>query len=362
MRRLLGLIILWALAVGAGLVLSRTWGNVTLWLPPYRVDMSLQSAVITLAAAVLILMLVIWIVSGIFGIPDRVRQYRKKRIEERRLRTLADLVIEFLEGRFTRAFKTAKALREQPMLDGAPQTLTAAMAMGASAAHQLRDIELRDQWLSDLQAFEAGRRDADPVIAPLLKAEFALDERKGAQALSALAPLTRGDKRQIHILRLSLRANQQQGNWQEVLRISRLLAARKAIRPIEAARHTQQVAQAWISEGQHQQARQLIESSLESQWDSGLCTLYGQCEDNAKEQLGKLEGWLSKHPQDAELHWALGRLCQRQQLWGKARMHLDTSLRYKPTAQTQRALAEIAEALEQKETAAIHWKAAAQLA
>jgi HemY protein len=362
MRRLLGWLMLLSAAVAAALVLSRSWGNVTLWLPPYRVDMSLQSAVVFLVAVVLALMLVIWLISGIFGIPDRVRQYRKKRLEERRLRTLADLVIEFLEGRFARAFKTAKALREQPLLDGAPQTLTAAMAMGASAAHQLRDTELRDQWVADLQAFEAGRRDADPVIAPLLKAEFALDERKGAQALSALAPLTRGDKRQIHILRLSLRANQQQGNWQEVLRVSRLLEHHKAIRPIEAARHAQQVAKAWISEGQHHAARQLIEASLDAQWDSGLCMLYGQCEDNTKEQLGKLERWLVEHPQDAELHWALGRLCQRQQLWGKARMHLDTSLRYKPSAQTHRALAEIAEVLEQKETAAIHWKAAAQLA
>jgi HemY protein len=235
------------------------------------------------------------------------------------------------------------------------------MAIAASAAHQLRDPTLRDELLSKLKTVEAEVLRQDPLIAPLLEAQFAVDERKGAKALAALVPLTRGDRRHVHTLRLALKANQLQENWEEVLRISKLLENRKAINLVEAARYKEQVARAWIKADRHKDARRMLESAIDQHWDTGLCMLYAQCDDSPKEQLSKLEEWLQRYPLDPQLNWALGRLCQRQQLWGKARMHLEASLRQKPMVQTHLALAEIAESLGEKETAAIHWKAAAKL-
>ena len=37
------------------------------------------------------------------------------------------------------------------------------------------------------------------------------------------------------------------------------------------------------------------------------------------------------HPDDARLHLALGRLCAREELWGKARFHMIRSLELEPT-------------------------------
>jgi HemY protein len=143
------------------------------------------------------------------------------------------------------------------------------------------------------------------------------------------------------------------------LRIARLLENRKALPRIAAVRYKHMVAEAWIRENRHHEAGHLIQEALKQYWDSGLAFLYGQCDFNPKEQLAVAEGWLQRHPQDAEVNWVLGRLCQRLQIWGKARMHLEASLRHRPMVQTHLALAEIAEALVDPETASFHWKAAA---
>lgn len=362
MKRLIGLLFLLAAAVGAAMLMELTWGNVTLWLPPYRVDMSLQAAIIFLLLALAATLLIARLLSAVMGIPERVRRYRQRRLQEERLRTLSSLIVAFFQGRFARVVKSSRALQSDASLKkDIPQAAVATIAMAATAAHRMRDIALRDQLIADLRDAMPSRDAHDQALAALLQAEFALDDHRGAQALAALAPLTRGDRRHIHTLRLALRANHQQSNWPEVLRLARLLENRKALSSVAAAQYKRSVAQAWMKADRHLDAIELIESSLKSHWDSGLAMLYGRCEGDAKHQLAKLEEWLQRHPQDAELNWSLGRICQREKLWGKARMHLEMSLRAKPMVATHLALAEIAETLSEKETAASHWKAAAQL-
>jgi len=362
MKRLISLILLIGVAVILAVAIDLPLGNISILAPPYRVDMSLQAAIVSVIMLLILFYLVLRILAAIVGIPNQIRLFRRKRQQDHQLKTLATLITDFLEGRFARVIKITQAVKaEETFLKSSPRAVSAAIALGASAAHELRDPYLRDSLLAQLKAIEEAGHKTDPVIAPLLQAQFAVDEHKGAAALSALEPLTRGDRRHVHTMRIALRANQQEKNWQEVLRITKLLENRKAINTVTAARYKAQVAQAWIAAGQHHEARKLLEAAINQEWDSGLCMLYAACEDNPKEQLAKLELWLQRRPQNPELNWALGRLCQRQRLWGKARMHLEASLRQKPFAQTHRALAEIAESLGEKETAAIHWKAAANL-
>jgi HemY protein len=361
MKKLLSFLILAAAAVAAAMLIELPMGSVTIVVPPYRVDLSVQAAVAILLVFLLVFLVLLRLVFGLVGIPEQVRLFRRKRLQDRRLKTLAALIADYLEGRFSRVLKSAREIRAQPdLLHDAPEVAAAGLALAASAAHQMHDHPARDGLLKEVKSLEYRGRAADPVIAPLLEAQFLIDERQGRKAVEALKPLTGGDRRHIHTQRLLLKAHQQQAAWDEVLRLTRLLENRKAITGLAALRYKQQVAQAWISEGRHQEARRLIETTLEGQWDSGLCMLYADCQDQPKEQLARLEKWLQQHPQDPELNWALGRICQRQELWGKARMHLEASLRQRPMMATHLALAEIAEALGQKETAAIQWKAAAQ--
>ncbi|NBO82765.1 MAG: hypothetical protein EBU75_08025 [Betaproteobacteria bacterium] len=350
------------LLAAAVVMLDLNLGNLTLWLPPYRIDMSLQLALFSLLVIFLGLVVLALLVIQLASIPARVKRFRLYRTQNQRLGRLAALIIDYFEGRFARVVKQSRGLREDTgLLRDSAKALAAADALAASAAHQLRDTRLRDELLAELRDDSVGSPRADTTLAALLEAEFALDDHRGLRALSALAPLMKGDRRNVHTFRLALKANQQQGNWDEVLRIGKLLENRRAISAVLATEMKREVARAWIAQGRHGQAISLIESALKKEWDSGLAMLYGHAEGNARDQLQRLEAWLRDQPRDAELNWSMGRICQRQALWGKARMHFETSLRIRPMAATHLALAEVAERLDEKETAASHWKAAAQM-
>ena len=58
-------------------------------------------------------------------------------------------------------------------------------------------------------------------------------------------------------------------------------------------------------------------------------------------QLEQAEAWLKDHNQDATLLAALGKLCERQQLWGKAQTYYEASLALDNVWQTRVALGEL---------------------
>jgi HemY protein len=52
---------------------------------------------------------------------------------------------------------------------------------------------------------------------------------------------------------------------------------------------------------------------------------------DSTKQLKRAEGWLARHPDDADLLLAAARLCLRNELWGKARSYLETVISLRPT-------------------------------
>ncbi|MCO4784687.1 MAG: heme biosynthesis protein HemY [Marinomonas atlantica] len=87
-----------------------------------------------------------------------------------------------------------------------------------------------------------------------------------------------------------------------------------------------------IEFGSEEKAEAFIRSSLNDQWSDALAGVYGQLTDvSMKKSLSNAETWIRRHPESAPLYLAAGRICQRLQLWGKARdyyekaLHADTS-------------------------------------
>lgn len=81
-------------------------------------------------------------------------------------------------------------------------------------------------------------------------------------------------------------------------------------------------------------AEPLVRKALKSSWDSQLVTLYGLIKSSdSKTQLINAEYWLREHPNDTELLIALGRISQRNELWGKAKGYFEKSLATKETAE-----------------------------
>jgi uncharacterized protein HemY len=79
-------------------------------------------------------------------------------------------------------------------------------------------------------------------------------------------------------------------------------------------------------------------------------------------QIEQAEGWLKDHSQDPALLYALGVLCARAELWGKAQTCFEASLALEPAWRTEVALAELFVKLARNDEANAHLAAALRLA
>ncbi|HLO62109.1 MAG TPA: heme biosynthesis protein HemY, partial [Azonexus sp.] len=113
------------------------------------------------------------------------------------------------------------------------------------------------------------------------------------------------------------------------------------------------------------EAQKLIEATLDQadddDWQSELVAIYGRLSGGEPTaRIAKAEGWLRRHPDDAVLLLALGRMCQRQRLWGKAQSYLEASLSVQAAQETHLELAHLLDQLDKADEANQHYRASAQ--
>jgi HemY protein len=375
-------------AIGAGLVAAARYntGYALLVSPPYRIELSLNLVAVLLIAAFVVAYLAVRMISGTMRLPARVQAYRSLRRREKGHARLAEAVHEFFGGRYAAAEKAASEAGSLGEQGG----LTAVLA--ARAAHQLRAYERRDAYLDEaarlLPAADAARATTE--------AELLLDQRRYQEALDALKALPR---RHTAALRLELRAQQALRNWEAVLGLIAELQKRdvfdaeqaRQVRVRAQAEHLKRralderalteawnrisarerkepriaaaAAQAFIAFGSCARAQDVIEQSLAENWDSALVLLYAECDEgDVLRRIERAERWLEREPRDPALLLALGRLCARQALWGKAQSYLEASIAVEPTWSAHYALARLQEKLGNAEAAQHHARASLEAA
>jgi HemY protein len=390
MRIFLSLVILFAVAIGLAVGARFNPGNVVLFYPPYRVDLSLNFFLLLAAVLFAALYLFLGALRQAQQMPRRVAAYRREKREREGNRAMRDALKALFEGRFGHAEKAAARAAENPDI----ADLSALIA--ARAAHRLGQPRRRDAWLAKVDD-DNGLKTARLMTA----IELLVDERQPEAALEAVDELNANGTRHIHALRLALKANQRARNWPEVLRLVQLLDKRNALHPAlsrrlrelayedllsdrnsdaEAIRRAWgtipandrvqpfvavRAANAFNARGLHDEARGVVEKALAAQWDERLVRAYG--ESAAAEgsptllaQIERCEEWAKKRPADAELMLTLGTLCLKQKLWGKAQRHLEQALSNATQSDTVRAahlkLAHLHEALNQPAEAALHYR------
>ncbi|MFK7865670.1 MAG: heme biosynthesis protein HemY [Pseudohongiellaceae bacterium] len=95
-----------------------------------------------------------------------------------------------------------------------------------------------------------------------------------------------------------------------------------------------------------------MEVALSKNWSDELVIQYGQRDYGANQaQLLIAENWLKARPANSELLLSLGRICMRNQLWGKAKEYYQASISIAPSADAYGELAKLLKNLgEQKES------------
>ena len=385
MRMLLWLFVLAALGVVAALSAQFNEGNVAFFVPPYRIDLSLNFFLLLLALLLLAVYLAARLAHALAEFPRRVAAYRVSRDVMGSLRALRVAVLAQLEGRFARVERAARDAQ------ASPESAALAALLAARAAHRMQEYGRRDEWLRQAES------DRSVQMARLVSsAEMFTETRETERAQEAIAEMQRSGGRHIHASRIALGVNAQAHRWDEVLKGVRLLGKRRALHeasaqgyrlaayrgrledrlldaddlvaecrriPADELRRPELAAEAarmLDAVGRGGVAAELIEASLKEHWDSRLVELYGRIDAPPyRERIERASAWLAEHGSDAALLRTLGLLCEREQLWGKAIGYLNQSRALQPSGETSLALARIAEATGDGDGARQHYRDAA---
>lgn len=239
MRNVLWFLALFAVAAALALFAGNNQGTVTLFWPPYRIDLSLNLVVLALLAVFLLLYASLRGVALLLGLPGEARRWRLRHQERLLQQGLLDALSHLTAGRYIRARKAAEhVLAQTAALTRSEQALPygtrlAAMAhlLAAECAQALQDRSARDDHArAALDLTHSRRRDELEIRegVQLRMARWAFDDRDVQVALQRLDELPQGVARRTLALRLRLRVTRLAGQSHAALETARLLGKHRA--------------------------------------------------------------------------------------------------------------------------------------
>ena len=314
---------------------------------------TVEMSVLVLALGILLAWIVLYFIIRIWRLPTETA--RKVR-EQRALKQLEKGLLALTEGDWTTA---ERALSKSTSSEGQ----TTARYLAAAQAADGQDAEERTEWYLE-QAETGGRKNR--FLVELTRARLLTENGRYEEAVPVLEELRRRRKRHSQVLELLSRCYRALGRWQsmqEILPVMQkaglidekragVLKNQAAEAQIAQCKDLEQLKATWQAFPKPMQkdsaivlafaekatrldgselTENVLRASLKKEWVSALLIPYGDPGANdASQRLKQCEKWLLEHPDDARLHLALGRLCAREELWGKARHHMIRSLELEP--------------------------------
>ena len=359
-------------ALAAGIFLKNHPGTFVLSLGGTTIQASLAFFVAALLFLSITLAMLFVTINGLINLPGNYRRWTQHRRNRRSEKYLARGLLNSFEGDWEKAeqaFRKGAAYSRMPLLN----------YLGAArSAQQQGNIKQRDHYLRLAHEYSSDSE----VIVGLTQAELQLSQKQTEQAYATLKHLngkgTGGDRTNLMLLD----ACSELKEWHGVLEILDKLERKNLLRP-EEIRAKQLLAytgllqlagkaadrgrlddvwngipkklqkelyilEVYINERLRfpdtADCEVLLREVLKQQWDAALVRLYGQVKgsDNSK-QLAFAERLLKTHARDPGLLLAVGRLCRRHSLWGKAKSCLQESLEIQPTPEAYQELATLLE-------------------
>ena len=380
MRTLFAALLALVLSVLAALAIRHDSGYLYAAYGHWSLETSLAVFVLLALVAFGLLYLLIRMVVRLWSMPRRLQRWERRRAAERARLNLVQGVLDMAEGRWGAAEKNLLRHIEDSEL---------AVLHYLAAAHcadRQGVSERRDRYLSQAHA----SKPAADVPVRLILAEAQLADRQYEQALATLKHLQEIAPGHAQVLGLLQRLFELQKDWARLRDLIPELRKRKVLPETDlmeldirvhqslltkaaqesdpqrlvlewnqvpkGIRSQPRVLEAYVAallgRRQGDLAEPLLREAIERGWDDRLVRLYGVAagKDPAK-QLSSAEAWLKTQPENPVLLLTLGRLCQRNQLWGKARSYFEASIEFGQLAESYRDLAGLLERLGERERA-----------
>jgi len=371
-----GLVVILSLIFGAlaSNFLLENNGYVLINFLGYTIEMSVPVLLLVFVTAYLLIRFLVRLWQAPAALGEAAARSRTRRANKRITRGY----IELAEGNFAKGEKLlTKGIRasETPLLN---------YLAAARAAQAQGDSKRRDNWLQ--MAFEQAPDAGSAVL--LTQADLQLRNGETDTARATLEQILKRSPRNTEARKLLAEVCIKQSDWRMLGEILPVLRKRKVIGEglltswsvqtyaglLEAAgRSKSEVDSVWkqvprklrsnpelviariealTRTGEHPEAEALIRKALNNDWDANLVNRYGQLLSSEPQKLLKqAEKWLLQHPEDPDLLLATGRLCIRNQLWGKARSYLESSIAMRPSPETYNELGQLMLKLEEPEKA-----------
>jgi HemY protein len=356
----LTLLFLFALlvALGVAVVMADEPGYVLFSYNSFRYESSFWGFLALIVTAIIALYLLRLALSAL-GVSGRVVNPWSRYNKQRRIAQAAHRgQLELAEGDWSSALKHLKLAAESD-----PHPLTHYLG-AARAANEMGQYQESDALLQKAREREPH---ADVAIG-LTQAQLQIHRAQYSEALASLAPLHTKYPKHPYVLSLMQRLYVTQRDWpalisllpelrkQRVLTETELsdlerrawMASLEEVTPLGDEAPTQAISRQWqqIPSGlkgdveiahayasrlhelnREDDAEDVLRAAIKRNYDDRLVRLYGHIKSrDPSKQLQLAEGWLRNRPSDPVLLLTLGRLCQTNQLWGKARDYLEASL------------------------------------
>lgn len=315
---------------------------------------TIETSMLVLALAVLLLWILVWLVIRLWKMPAETA--RKVR-EQRALAQLEKGLLALTEGDWSTA---ERALQKSASTHGR----TTARYLAAAEAAGGQEAEDRAEWYLE-QADTRNRK--QKFLVELTRARILMTNGQFENARPILEDLQRRRKKHPQVLDMLSRCYTELGEWEPLVKLLPVMLKARLLDDQKASELKQKAAIVELQRSKDAEALQtdwralpkimqrdndlvlafaeraiqleapeltedVIRNSLKREWDSRLLVPYGEPgPDDTSKRLRQCEKWLSDHPEDHWLHLALGRLCAREEIWGKAREHLVRSLELEPT-------------------------------
>ncbi len=360
-------------------------GYVLVTRAPWSIEMPLTLFVLLLAVGFVALHFLWRLLRGIWGIPRDVTRWRLGRNARKARLALTQGLVYLAEGNWAKA--------QAQLVSGLPHSDNPLLNyLGAACASQATgDTEKRDEYISRAQQAAPGNSFAIAMTQAHL---YAWTEQY-EQALAALSELRSRSPKNPHVLRLLVKTYLAVHEWKSLVELIPHLRKYKVLSPeavdaleMQAQRElltlslpsgTQEMLRgAWqrvpkslrrdprfvalyagqlIKQNQMNDAESLLREAIKREWSDELIELYGRVRsEDLSHQLEVAEGWLESQPDNPSLLLTVGRLSLYNELWGKARSYLETSVKRRPTLQAYRDLAVLMERLGEAEQALDYYR------
>lgn len=389
---LIGLLILIVVVLGAILFIKEDPGFLLVKYGDYSIETSLAFGIIAVAIIALLVHFLFKVIVGIWHIPLSVKRQSQNRRFTKSRKLLNQGLIDLAEGRFAQAENNLIKLvdySENPLI----HYLAAARAAQLQGKHDARD--------SYLKAAHEAKPEAEIAIG-VTQASLQLSHQQNEQALATLTHLRSIAPRHDHVIRLLARVHYQLEDWvalaellpdirkkkllkDEKLKVMETVAYKGFLNISADTDNRSSLDLAWDKMPKAVQAdadilmhcvrlynkanwqlagaEQLIVKSLDRQWHDGLIETYGELSaSDPTNQLKQAEKWLADYGENESLLLALGRICIRAKLWGKAQGYLEASIGVNATPPACFALAELfSQHLQQQDKSSDYYKKGLEL-